>query len=84
MATWKIRIISDGLLSKIPGSCGSSAPSRTTKFGSGALPPASMNTGLVLRRLSSRAVARCKRRSVSLRISLACAWYWCISASTAG
>ena len=53
----------------------------------GGLPPSrspSTITGWVLRRFSSRTDARWSSRSVSLRISLAWAWYWCISASTAG
>ncbi len=74
MATWKMRIISEGFRSKTVPSLASSIPSRTTKLAS-TLPPSSVGTGWLGRRESSRAVARCSRRSVSLRISLACAWY---------
>ena len=64
IATWKIRIISDGLLSKIAGSIGSSAPSRTTKF-VGASPPASISPAGscgACRRARSRAAAGARSR----------------------
>ncbi len=72
IATWKMRSISDGFFSKTDPSFPSSAPSRTTKLSSTA-PPSSVGTGWLGRRGSSRAVARWSSRSVSLRISLACA-----------
>ena len=72
MASWKMRIISDGLRSKILGSIGSSAPSRTTKSRRPSCRPAGPEhiTGWVFRRFSSRT----ERAGAAVRSRCESAW----------